>query len=73
MAAEAFRPAPTPESNWVEGDDPRISWKDIPAFFNTLDRGDTVGGPTGFVLIPPTAHNREILSASARLTPTVTQ
>lgn len=39
---------PRPEWNWVEGDDKRITWKDVPAFFLPLLRDDEFGGPDGF-------------------------
>ena len=56
--------AERPEAHWgwVEGDDPRVSWRELPEFFRQFDTGDAVGGADGFVLIPPSARNRDILS-----------
>lgn len=54
---------PAPSWNWAEGDDPRISWKELPQFFATLSTDAESGGPDGFRRI---AHNEANL---ALLTP----
>jgi hypothetical protein len=52
---------PRPEWNWVEGDDTRIHWGDLPAFFSQFETGRAVGGDDGFVLLLDTPRNRQIL------------
>ncbi len=54
------RPAAT--WNWVEGDDPRVSWKDLYVYCSGLELGPSVGGNDGFILVPPTDHNRNYLN-----------
>lgn len=57
---------PRPDWNWVEGDDPRIKWSDLPAFFSRLDRGATVGGEDGFAKLEDDSKNRETLEQVVR-------
>lgn len=59
---------PGPEWNWVEGDDPRLSWTDIYAFFSRIEMGQSVGGQDGFVLVSPSPQNRRFLSRVAQNT-----
>lgn len=59
---------PRPDWNWIEGDDPSISWTDINNFFVQIEMGQTVGGPDGFVLVLPSPHNRQLLSAIVQKT-----
>jgi hypothetical protein len=54
---------PAPSWNWAEGDDPHVSWKELPQFFATLRTDADSGGPDGFLRI---AHNESNL---ALLTP----
>ena len=56
-------PRPRVEWNWVEGDDPNISWIDIHNFFAPIEMGQTVGGEDGFVLVLPSPQNKQLLSA----------
>ena len=53
---------PEPEWNWVEGDDSRISWKAVHAFFDQLDPDETLGGADGIFKIAPSERNQQILS-----------
>jgi hypothetical protein len=52
---------PRPEWGWVEGDDPRMSWRDFPRFFQAFELGPAQGGPDGFVEMLPTKTNRDRL------------
>lgn len=52
---------PRREWNWVEGDDPRISWREIHALFATLDLKPSLGGPDGFLLLVESGRNRAVL------------
>jgi len=60
---------PQPDWNWVEGDDPSLSWTHIKKFFENLEFGQTVGGADGFVQVLPSAHNREFLNQVASQSP----
>src|SRR6266540_2236324 len=52
---------PSPEWEWVEGDDPRVTWKDIYSFFAQLEMGQSVGGEDGFVLVEHSPRNEQFL------------
>jgi hypothetical protein len=52
---------PSPEWEWVEGDDPRVTWKDIYLFFAQLEMGQSVGGEDGFVLVQHSPRNEQFL------------
>lgn len=58
--------APQPEWGWVEGDDKRISWPAIPAFFGELDLLPPVGGADGFAELAPSERNRQLLGELSR-------
>lgn len=53
---------PAADGTWVEGDDPRIHWKELPAFFQqfTTDRSEG-NAEDGFVRIADTPINRSAL------------
>jgi hypothetical protein len=63
LPERVFRRQPRPEWNWVEGDDKRVKWTDLPSFFSQLDTGPIVGGEDGFVLLKETSNNKDILGA----------
>ncbi|HKA33239.1 MAG TPA: hypothetical protein VKH64_08510 [Candidatus Binatia bacterium] len=48
---------PKAEWNWVEGDDPRITWRDIYEYFSQFDYGQAVGGDDGFVILARSPRN----------------
>ncbi len=54
-------PRPNPEWNWVEGDDKRVKWTDLPAFFSQLELGASVGGADGFVFLVASPKNSGLL------------
>lgn len=56
-----LRAQPKPAWNWVEGDDKRVHWTDLPAFFSKLETGTAVGGEDGFLLLQNGTRNKEIL------------
>ena len=56
---------PEPQWNWVEGDDPRVHWSDLPAFFSRMSLGPSVGGQDGFALLLDDSANEGILIALA--------
>jgi hypothetical protein len=54
---------PRREWNWIEGDDPNLTWKDIVAFFRPLDHGQSVVGNDGFALLKPDMTNHNLLAS----------
>lgn len=56
---------PAPSWNWAEGDDPRISWKELPQFFATLSTDADSGGPDGFRRIAHSEANLALLTPLA--------
>jgi hypothetical protein len=61
---------PKPDWNWVEGDDRRVRWTDLPAFFSQFETGQAVGGEDGFVLLQDSPKNRATLEALDQTTST---
>jgi hypothetical protein len=66
VSKEAFEPRPRADSAWVEGDDPRVPWRDIQQFFSKLETGRSTGGENGFFLLPPSPANRARLATAAK-------
>jgi hypothetical protein len=66
VSQRVFIPVPKPEWNWVEHDDPRISWRDLSPFFSRLEYEQCVGGSDGFCLLAPSSANREFLASVSR-------
>ncbi|HYG81629.1 MAG TPA: hypothetical protein VD861_14635, partial [Pyrinomonadaceae bacterium] len=61
VSRRVFAARPGASWSWAEGDDPRVSWSDFPAFFAGLEVGQAVGGEDGFVLVQPSEKNRQFL------------
>ena len=59
---------PLPEWNWVEGDDPRARWEELPAIFGSLSTDQDYGGPDGFSRLAPNPANYAILTRMAAST-----
>ena len=57
---------PLPDWDWVEGDDGRVSWKDIPEFFRPLQIAEELGGSDGFFRLTRADSSVSRLSAFAR-------
>lgn len=53
---------PLPDWYWTEGDDPRISWTDLPAFFQLFEIGGRTEGDDGFNRIKTSDANRRLLT-----------
>ena len=65
IPTRVFRARPDSQWNWVERDDPRIKWKDLPAFFSQLD--SEPGSPgDGFVRLTNDPNNHSILELTLR-------
>jgi len=56
---------PDPAWGWTEGDDRRISWKDLPTFFCQFSYGESVGGADGFLKLEPSEENLQRLTGVA--------
>jgi hypothetical protein len=58
---------PQADWNWVEGDDPRISWNDLYGYCSQLELGQSVGiGHDGFVLLLPSENNLRYLNQNLK-------
>jgi hypothetical protein len=62
ISRRAFQPIPQTDWNWVEGDDRRVSWRELSAFLSRFQYGEAVGGDDGFVLLLPSIENRTSLA-----------
>jgi len=50
--------SPKAEWNWVEGADPRVSWRDINSFFAQMQTGEGAGNDDGFLLLLQSQQNK---------------
>jgi hypothetical protein len=66
ISKRLLAPRPKAEWNWVEGDDPRITWRDIYEYFSRFDYGQGVGGDDGFVLLTRSPKNNRLLESSTK-------
>jgi len=57
---------PQPGWDWVEGEEPRVSWQDLHAFFAAVEWGQRAGGEDGFVHLPRSRGNEELLNKLKR-------
>ncbi len=65
ISKRVWSPRPLPSWNWTEGDDRRISWKDLPQFFATLNTDAESGGPDGFLRLARNETNLAVLQPLA--------
>jgi hypothetical protein len=65
VSKRLWSPRPLPAWNWVEGDDPRITWQEVPVLFATLSTDGESGGPDGFARVAQNAGNESLLTALA--------
>lgn len=61
LSKRLLAPRPRAEWNWVEGDDPRVSWTHLYDYFRQLELGQQVGDDDGFALLLPSEQNKNIL------------
>jgi len=66
ISRRLFAARPLPQWNWVEADDRRVKWTDLPEFFTGLTTDEAVAGDDGFVRLAHTESNRERLAVAAR-------
>jgi hypothetical protein len=64
LPERVFCSQPRPEWNWVEGDDKRAKWADLPSFFSRFETGPVVDGEDGFVLLQDSPKNKQLLDAA---------
>lgn len=65
VSERVLKPAPQAGWNWVEGDDRRVSWRDLNSFISQMEMGDSLGGEDGFRLLLPSPANKQLLSGLA--------
>lgn len=65
LSTRAYAARPAAEWGWAEGDDPRVHWRDVPAFFGRLEHTRPTGGVDEFVEILPTSANLTILDSAS--------
>jgi hypothetical protein len=58
--------APGDSLLWVEGDNPQLHWKDVPAFFRRLEFDRDTGGADGFLRIARSPNNEALFRGLAR-------
>jgi hypothetical protein len=63
------RARPLPQWHWVEGDDERLSWSDVCAFFAHLETDMALGGDDGFRRLSRSAKNQAFLGRLASRAP----
>jgi hypothetical protein len=61
VSSRLLHGTPQADWNWVEGDDPRVSWRDFSRFFSQLQFGESVGGDDGFLQISRSNKNESFL------------
>ncbi len=62
----ALRDRPPAEMGWVEGDDPAVHWREVPAFFGQFEFDRSTELQEGFERFAHSAKNREMLESAAR-------
>jgi hypothetical protein len=65
LSSRLFEERPRPDSTWVEGEDPRLKWADVKAFFASLAVEEDTGND-GFVRLRDTAAQRQRLQRLVR-------
>jgi hypothetical protein len=68
ISERLLAPKPLSEWKWVEGDDRRIHWPDLPALFGQLEFDARIQpGRDGFLRVAPDTANRALLAREATL------
>lgn len=67
ISERLFRDKPAASWGWIEGDDPRVHWSDLPPFFRQFDTDLRSGADSeGFLRLSQDAKNETIIVAHAR-------
>ena len=61
LSTRLFEARPQADWNWVEGDDPHVSWNDIHKFFEKLETSAPSTSLDGFVLLDRSESNTQLL------------
>lgn len=64
LSSRLIRQTPSP-AWWIEGDESRVGWADISAFYRALDVANPVGGEDGFLELERSPRNRILLRQAA--------
>jgi hypothetical protein len=67
ISKRALAPRPLLDWDWVEGDDPYLSWPQFSKFFAPFALDGDVGGTDGFVRIAHVPENQQRLEAAAAM------
>jgi hypothetical protein len=65
ISKRALSRRPKAEWDWVEGDEKSVSWSDLPAFFEGFELGQDLGDDDGFVVLPRTPRNEQLIEQAA--------
>jgi hypothetical protein len=65
LSKRLLEPRPRSDSTWVEGEDSRLRWADVPAFFGMLEYDRERCGADGFLRLGDDPDQRERLRAAA--------
>lgn len=65
LSQRLFSAKPEPDWNWVEGDDPKEIWTDLPKFFGALQTDAALDGKDGFARLARNAANEAFLTPVA--------
>lgn len=63
ISSRFLPPTPSPQW-WIEGDESRVKWPDVPLFFHKLELVNPVGGADGFLELARSARNEELLRSA---------
>ncbi len=69
LSTRLVAPRPEPNWNWVERDDSRVHWTELPAFFTRFEMDRSIGGEDGFLRVAPKTNNRKYLEESCTSQP----
>ena len=66
LSKRLLESAPRADGTWAEGEDKRLTWADLRAFFASLEVDDQAGGDDGFVRLAETQGQRNRLTNMAK-------
>ena len=61
ISRKLLAPRPALNDTWVEGDDSRIRWRELPEFFRQFVTDREEGGVNGFCRLSPIPENQAVL------------
>jgi len=66
LSKRLLEDAPRADSTWAEGEDERLKWADVRAFFASLETDERAGGDDGFVRLRDSEGQRNRLENSGK-------